>query len=51
MSHRSGIQELTEAMGMPSLRKLDLQNCQRLLQLPEHGLTSLTTLTLLDLSG
>ena len=46
----SGIQSLSEDMGMPHLRKLDLQHCLDLIRLPEHGLTSLTSLTLLQLN-
>ena len=35
---------------MPMLRELHLQECRELSRLPEHGMTSLIALTLLDLS-
>ena len=36
-------------MGLHNLAELHLQSCKRLVQLPLHGLTSLTALTKLDL--
>ena len=47
----SGIRELPEELGMPSLRTLDLSGCGELRRLPPHELTSLTSLTLLTLQG
>ena len=50
MQCSSGIQELPEDMGLPNLRRLDLQSCWSLKRLPRLGMTSLTSLTLLNLS-
>ena len=48
---RSKIKNLSDNMGMPSLRELDASHCHELRHLPEHGLTSLTSLTKLSLHG
>ena len=47
----SGIWELPDDLGMPYLCMLDLSGCGELRRLPAHGLTSLTSLTLLTLQG
>ena len=46
----SGMYDLPDDMKMPSLRELRLQQCAALEILTEKSLSSLTSLTLLDLS-
>ena len=49
LARRSGVRHLPEDMGMPGLQQLHLRQCMQLEHLPLHGMTCLTSLTLLDM--